>query len=82
MAGQINDQNDNHSLHNDQDRPKTLSKHINPIRNSAPSCLVFLFDASDINSKPSITQRLLTFRGFDSESPYLHLREFEEVCHT
>jgi hypothetical protein len=32
--------------------------------------------------KPAIIQVLPTFHGLDLENPYLHLREFEEVCNT
>jgi hypothetical protein len=38
--------------------------------------------ASHFNFKPDIIQLLPTFYGLDQENPYLHLREFEEVCNT
>ena len=38
--------------------------------------------ASHFNFKPGIIQLLPTFHDFESENPYLHLREFEEVCNT
>ncbi|XP_073307370.1 uncharacterized protein [Primulina huaijiensis] len=55
---------------------------MNPTRTSAPSCLVFPPDASHFNFKPGIIQLLPNFHGLDSENPYMHLREFEEVCNT
>jgi hypothetical protein len=55
---------------------------MNATRISAPSCIVFSPDASHFNFKPDIIQLLLTFHGLDLENPYLHLREFEEVCNT
>jgi len=39
-------------------------------------------DASHFNFKPSIIQLLPSFHGLDIENPYLHLREFEEICNT
>jgi hypothetical protein len=36
----------------------------------------------NFNFKPDIIQFLPTFHGLDLENPYLHLREFEEVCNT
>jgi hypothetical protein len=39
-------------------------------------------DASHFNFKPDIIQLLPSFHGLDLENPYLHLREFEEVCNT
>jgi len=55
---------------------------MNPIRTSAPSCIVFSPNASHFNFKSSIIQLLPSFHGLDLENPYLHLREFEEVYNT
>jgi hypothetical protein len=55
---------------------------MNPTRISAPSCIVFSLDASHFNFKSGIIQLLPSFHGLDLENPYLHLREFEEVCNT
>ena len=55
---------------------------MNPIRTSARSCIIFPPDASHFNFKPDIIQLLPTFHGLELENPYLHLREFEEVCNT
>jgi hypothetical protein len=74
---------DNLSLHNENNennRVRTLKDHMNPIRTSAPSCIVSPPDASHFNFKPCIIQLLPSFHGLDLENPYLHLREFEEVC--
>jgi hypothetical protein len=76
---------DNQSLHNENNennRVKTLRDHMNPTRTSALSCIVFPPDASHFNFKPDIIQLLPSFHGFDLENPYLHFREFEEVCNT
>jgi hypothetical protein len=73
---------DNQSLHNENNRVRTLRYHMNPIRTSAPSCIVFPPDASHFNFKPGIIQLLPSFHGLDVENSYLHLTEFEEVCNT
>jgi len=73
---------DNQSLHNENNHVRTLRNHMNPTRTSAPSCIVFPPDASHFNFKPDIIQLLLSFHGLDLENPYLHLREFKEVCNT
>jgi hypothetical protein len=73
---------DNQSLHNDNNRVRILRDHMNPTRTSAPSCIVFPHDASHFNFKLGIIQLLPSFHGLDLENPYLHLREFEEVCNT
>ena len=36
----------------------------------------------DIVVKPYILPLLPTFHGMESENPYSHIREFEEVCNT
>jgi len=71
-----------HNENNENNRVSSLREHMNPIRTSAPSCIVFSPDASHFNFKPGIIQLLPSFHGLDLENPYLHLREFEEVCNT
>jgi hypothetical protein len=76
---------DNQSIHNENkenNRVRTLRDYMNPTRTSARSCIVFPPDASHFNFKPGIIQLLSTFYGLELENPYLHLREFEEVCNT
>jgi hypothetical protein len=73
---------DNQSLHNENNRVRTLRDHMNPTRTSVPSCIVFPPDASYFNFKLGIIQLLPTNHDLDVEKPYLHLREFEEVCNT
>jgi hypothetical protein len=48
---------DNQSIHNENNennRVRTLKDHMNPIRTSAPSCIVFPPNASHFNFKPGI----------------------------
>ena len=76
---------DNQSIHNEKNednRGRTLGDYMNPTRTSARSCIIFPFDASHFNFKPGIIQLLPTFHDLDLKNPYLHLREFEEVCNT
>ena len=73
---------DNYSLHNENNRVRKLKNHMNLTRTSAPSYIVFPPDASHFNFKPGIIQLLPSFHDLDLENSYLHLREFEEVCNT
>jgi len=73
---------DNQSIHNENNRVRTLKEYMNPTRTSARSCIIFPPDASHFNFKPDIIQLLPTFHGLELENPYLHLREFEEVWNT
>ena len=73
---------DNQLLYNENNRVRTFRDYMNPTRTIARSCIFFPSDASHFNLKPGIIQLLPSFHGFDLENPYLHLREFEEVCNT
>jgi len=59
---------DNQSLHNENNRVRTFRDHMNPTRTSAPSCIVFTPDASHFNFKPDIIQLLPSFHGLDLEN--------------
>ena len=71
-----------HNKNNKNNRVRTLRNHMNTTRINAPLYIVFPPDTSHFNFKPDIIQLLPTFHGLDLENPYLHLREFEEVCNT
>jgi len=76
---------DNQSIHNENNennRVRTLRDYMNPTWTSVRSCIIFPPDASYFNFKPGIIQPLHTFYGLELENPYLHLKEFEEVCNT
>ena len=53
---------------------------MHPPRGSALSCIVP--PPEDMIVKPYIVPLLPTFHGMESENPYSHIREFEEVCNT
>ena len=61
---------DQHSHHGHQDNPnafRSMRDRMHPPHMSAPSCIVPL---------------LPTFHGMESENPYAHIKEFEDVCNT
>ena len=47
---------------------------------SAPSCIVL--PTEQLVIRPHIVLLLPTFHGMESENPYSHMKEFEEVCNT
>ena len=55
---------------------------MQPTRTSTPSCMAFPDVAGNFDVKLCVIQLLPKFHGLDSESPYLHPREFDEVCAT
>ena len=68
---------DSQSLYNDNNCLGTFRDHINPIRTSVPSCIVFSSNTSHFNFKIGSIQLLPTFHGLDLENSYLYLRDFK-----
>ena len=58
----------------------SMRDHIHPPRMSAPSCIVPPTEQMIV--RPYLLPLLPTFHGMESENPYSHMREFEEVCNT
>ncbi|RVW62963.1 Retrovirus-related Pol polyprotein from transposon 297 [Vitis vinifera] len=74
---------DQHSHHGHQDNPnefRSMRDHMHPPRMSAPSCIVPPIEQLVI--RPHIVPLLQTFHGMESENPYAHIKEFEDVCNT
>ena len=59
---------------------RSMRDHIHPPRVSAPSCIVPPMEQMVI--RPHIVPFLSTCHGMESENPYSHVRDFEEVCNT
>ncbi|RVX11227.1 Retrovirus-related Pol polyprotein from transposon 17.6 [Vitis vinifera] len=53
---------------------------MHPPRMSAPSCIIPPLEQLII--RPHIVPLLPNFHGMESENPYAHIKEFEEVCNT
>lgn len=49
---------------------------------TTPSCMIFPINVGNIDFKPRVIPLLPRFHGLDSESPNLHLKEFDEVVAT
>ena len=72
-----------HSHHGHQDNPnafRSMRDRMHPPRMSAPSCIVP--PTEQLVIRPHIVPLLPTFQGMESENPYTHIKEFEEVCNT
>ena len=59
---------------------RSMRDHIHPPQMSAPSCIVPQTEQMVIRSH--IVPLFPTFHGMESENPYQHVREFEDVCNT
>ena len=59
---------------------RSMRDHIHPPRVSAPSCIIP--PAEDVAVRPYLVPLLPTYHGMENESPYTHIRDFEEVCTT
>ena len=74
------EQQSQQGVHRNPNAYRSMRDHIHPPRVSAPSCIVP--PPEDIIIMPYIVPLLPTFHGMESENPYSHIREFEEVCNT
>ncbi|KAF5468699.1 hypothetical protein F2P56_012835 [Juglans regia] len=61
---------------------RTLKDDLQPARTSSPSCIIQSLNANNFNFKPGMIPLIPHFHGMQSENPYLHIKEFEEVCST
>ena len=59
---------------------RSVRDHIHPPRLSSPSFIVP--PTKEMVVRPYMVPLLPTFHGMESENPYTHIREFEEVCNT
>nr|CAN82706.1 hypothetical protein VITISV_037843 [Vitis vinifera] len=74
---------DQHSHHGHQDNPnafRSMRDRMHPPRMSALSCIVP--PTEQLVIRPHIVPLLPTFHGMESENPYAHIKEFEDVCNT
>ncbi|RVW73725.1 hypothetical protein CK203_054958 [Vitis vinifera] len=74
---------DQHSHHGHQDNPnefRSMRDRMHPPHMSAPSCIVP--PTEQLVIRPHIVPLLPTFHGMESENPYAHIKEFEDVCNT
>ncbi|WKA10545.1 hypothetical protein VitviT2T_028110 [Vitis vinifera] len=74
---------DQHSHHGHQDNPnefRSMRNCMHPPRMSAPSCIVP--PTEQLVIRPHTVPLLPTFHGMESENPYAHIKEFEDVCNT
>ena len=59
-----------------------MQDYLNPTRASTPSCIVLPANEHTFTIKLGMLPSLPTFHGMESESPYLHVKEFEEMVGT
>ena len=74
------DQNRQHGQEDNFNTYQSMRDHMHPPRMSAPSCIVP--PTEQLVIRPHIVPLLPTFYGMERENPYLHIKEFEEVCNT
>ncbi|RVW19515.1 hypothetical protein CK203_116259 [Vitis vinifera] len=61
-------------------RGRSMRDRMHPPRMSAPSCIVP--PTEQLVIRPYLVPLLPTFHGMESENPYAHIKEFEDVCNT
>ena len=61
---------------------RLLREFLYPERTVTPGCIILPYNAGQFRFKNGMIQTLQHYHGMDSEKPYLHIREFEDVCDT
>ncbi|RVW26860.1 hypothetical protein CK203_103948 [Vitis vinifera] len=67
-------------IHLREKNSKSMRDRMHPPRMSAPSCIVP--PTEQLVIRPYLVPLLPTFHGMESENPYAHIKEFEDVCNT
>ncbi|KAL6313690.1 hypothetical protein AAG906_010108 [Vitis piasezkii] len=80
MEATPEDQHSQHAQEENFNAYRFMRDRMHPPRMSAPSCIVPPIEQLVI--RPHIVPLLPTFHGMESENPYAHIKEFEEVCNT
>lgn len=63
--------------------PVALRDYLAPIQFNTPSCITLPeMNARNFELKPATIQLLPTFHGFEREDPYLHVKDFFDICAT
>ena len=76
----LEDQNSQHDQEDNFNAYRSMRDRMHPSHMSAPSCIVP--SIKQLVIRPHIVPLLPTFHGMESENPYSHIKEFEEVCNT
>ncbi|RVW11764.1 hypothetical protein CK203_089780 [Vitis vinifera] len=71
------DQNSQHGQGDNRNAYLSMRDRMHPPRMSAPSCIIPHLEQLII--RPHILPLLPNFHGMESENPYAHIKEFEEV---
>ncbi|RVW12799.1 hypothetical protein CK203_110409 [Vitis vinifera] len=80
MKATPKDQHNQHALEENINAYRSMRDRMHPPRMSAPSCIVP--PTEQLVIRPHIVPLLPTFHGMESENPYAHIKEFEDVCNT
>ena len=80
MEATPEDQQSQHAPEENINTYRLMRDHMHPPRMSAPSCLVP--PTEQLVIRPHIVPLLPNFHVMESENPYAHIKEFEEVCNT
>ena len=59
---------------------RTIREYLQPPCISTSSCFIFPLNTNNFRVRPGMIPLIPNFHGLELENPYLHLKEFEEVC--
>nr|CAN67576.1 hypothetical protein VITISV_025810 [Vitis vinifera] len=80
MEATLEDQHSHQGRQDNLNEFRSMRDRMHPPRMSAPSCIVP--PTEQLVIRPYLVPLLPTFHGMESENPYAHIKEFEDVCNT
>ncbi|RVW11814.1 hypothetical protein CK203_089763 [Vitis vinifera] len=80
MEVTLEDQHSHQGRQDNLNEFRSMRDRMHPPRMSAPSCI--MPPTEQLVIRPYIVPLLPTFHGMESENPYAHIKEFEDVCNT
>ncbi|RVW18305.1 hypothetical protein CK203_109131 [Vitis vinifera] len=80
MEATPEDQHSHQGCQDNLNEFRSMRDRMHPPRMSAPSCIVP--PTEQLMIRPYLVPLLPTFHGMESENPYAHIKEFEDVCNT
>ena len=80
MEATLEDQHSQHAQEENFNAYRSMRDHMHPPRMSASSCIVAPIE--QLVMRPHIVPLIPTFHGMESENPYTHIKEFEDICNT
>lgn len=82
MEGTKEFNNNNNRLGVPIQRYKTMREYLHPLKLSTLSCFSMPQNQNHVTIQPQLVSLLPIFRGNEHENPYIHIKDFVQICST